>query len=137
MKAIFTLLIFSVFFSLSINAQEVKRPLTPKVINEVVSASPGDKWTWVKGHWDWDGGRYIWKRSMYVELRNGYIWIDGEWERNQKSGWWKYNDGYWQKDTEASNVSNDKNTDDKDKASKEKRKENKSGGLFIKTGSSK
>ncbi|MGB1248975.1 MAG: hypothetical protein ACPG4Z_08810, partial [Chitinophagales bacterium] len=71
------------------------------------------------------------------EKRQGYIWIDGEWERSRKSGWWKYNKGYWRKDSEISKVKNDENTSIDDKKSKEKRQENKKGGLYIKTGSSK
>lgn len=63
--------------------------------------------------------------------------MNGEWERNQKSAWWKYNDGYWQKESDLSDVLNDSNTLEKDKAYKEKRQENKSSGFFIKTGNSK
>lgn len=139
MKTIFILLsiTFCLIFSNTIQAQEVKRPLTAKVTNEEIPASPGENWTWVKGHWKWDGGKYVWKKGMFTEKRTGSIWIDGEWERNQKSGWWKFNHGYWQKKSVDSEVSNDKNTLEKDRASKEKRKENKSGGLYIKTGNSK
>lgn len=137
MKTIFTLLVFTIIFSINLNAQEVKNPIPPKVVNEAVSASPGEGWAWVKGHWDWDGGKYVWKKGMYVELKSGYIWMDGEWERSKRTGWWKFNEGYWQKDTETTNVDNDKNTKESDKASKQKRKDNKSSGLFIKTGPSK
>ena len=137
MKTILTLIIFSFLMAFNVKAQELRKPLAPKVANEVISASPGEEWTWVKGHWTWDGGKYIWKRGMYVQKRKGFIWMDGEWERNQRSGWWKYNEGYWQKDSEASSVKNDNNTKEEDKASKDKRKSNKAGGLYIKTGSSK
>lgn len=130
-------LIMIIAFSFTANAQEVRSPLDPKEKTEVIPASPGEGWSWVKAHWAWDGGRYKWKKGMYVETRKGYVWVDGEWERNQKSGWWKYNPGYWQKETEASEVKNDENTAEELKESKEKRHQNKSGGLFIKTGSSK
>lgn len=139
MKTFFTffILIFLLALNSNLNAQEVKRPLTDKVINETIPMSPGETWTWVKGHYHWDGGRYIWKKGMYTEIRNGYSWMDGEWERDQKSGWWKYNDGYWKKNSEKSDVKNDNNTTKEDKVGKDKRKDNKSGGMFIKTGSSK
>lgn len=139
MKTIFTIILItvSIFLGSTLQAQEVKRPISPKVANEVIPIAPGENWTWVKGHWKWDGGKYAWKKGMYTEKRTGSIWIDGEWERNQKSGWWKFNQGYWQKEADQSDVTNDKNTLETDRASKEKRKENKSTGLFIKTGSSK
>lgn len=123
--------------SVELEAQEVRSPLAPQETNEVIPVSPGEGWSWVKAHWAWDGGKYKWKKGMYVETRKGYIWMDGEWERNQKSGWWKYNPGYWQKASELSEVKNDENTSEEMKKSKEKRHENKSGGLYIKTGSSK
>lgn len=139
MKTLFTLFLMtaSIFFTNTIQAQEVKRPIPNKVQNEAIPVSPGENWTWVKGHWTWDGGKYVWKKGMYTEKRTGSIWIDGEWERNQKSGWWKFNEGYWQKESDQSDVSTDMNTLEKDKASKEKRQKNKSGGLYIKTGNSK
>ena len=138
MKILITILLFSIASAFTnLHAQNLKRPLTAKVINEPVSASPGEGWSWVKGHWEWDGTRYTWRKGMYTETKKGSEWIDGEWERNQKSGWWKYNDGYWRKVSDESDVENDKNTSEKDKAGKEKRHQNKTSGLFIKTGSSK
>lgn len=134
MKTIFTLLVFMVALTFSINAQNVKKPLAPKVKNEIISTPPGEEWSWVKGHWDWNSVKYAWKRGMYVQKKEGYSWVDGDWERDNKSGWWKMNDGYWKKDAEFSDVDNDKNTKDKDKAAKAKRKKNKSKGMFIKTG---
>lgn len=139
MKTFITLLLFTscIFYSNSIVAQELRSPLEDKVKNEVIPIPPGEDWTWVKGHWKWDGGKYVWRKGIYTEKRTGSIWIDGEWERNQKTGWWKYNSGYWQKESRQSDVTNDRNTSQSDRASKEKRKNNKSGGLFIKTGTPK
>ena len=133
---IFITLTSLMVFSFSANAQEVKSPLEPKETTNAIPASPGADWTWVKAHWNWDGGNYVWKRGMYVETRKGYSWMDGQWERNQKSGWWKYNSGYWLKEKESSDVKNDKNTAEDDKENKEQRHQNKTGGLYIKTGSS-
>ncbi len=130
-------LIFCLSISLEVSAQEIKRPLADKEETEAIPKSPGENYAWVKAHWYWDGGRYKWRKGVYVEKRQGYIWIDGEWERSRKSGWWKYNKGYWRKDSEISKVKNDENTSIDDKKSKEKRQENKKGGLYIKTGSSK
>lgn len=134
-------LIFSIIMilglSFGLQAQELRSPLDPKEATEIIPASPGEGWSWVKAHWVWDGARYKWKKGMYVETRTGYVWKDGEWERNSKSGWWKHNPGYWQKASEISSVKNDGNTSDEMKKSKDKRHQNKSGGLFIKTGSTK
>ena len=139
MKTIFSLIILISFFSFNNNviAQEVKRPITAKVINEPIPESPGDNMTWIKGHWSWDGARYTWLKGIYVELKTGSIWIDGEWERNQRSGWWKYSEGYWQKDSDQTDVENDRNTAEQDKAGKVQRQKNKTAGLFIKTGTPK
>lgn len=134
---IITTLIFCFCLNFEISAQELRSPLADKKEIEVKPTSPGDNFAWVKAHWYWDGGKYKWRKGTYVEKRSGYIWIDGEWERNRKSGWWRYNKGYWQKDSEMSTVKNDGNTAEESKESKEKRQQNKTGGLFIKTGSSK
>ena len=133
----FVNLIFFLSIGNTAIAQEVRSPLDDKEVETVIPASPGENWTWVKAHWSWDGARYKWKRGMYIEIRKGYIWVDGKWERNQKTGWWKFNEGYWQKEGEGSDVKNDANTLEIDKESKEKRQENKAGSLYIKTGSSK
>lgn len=134
---IFITIMSLIGLSFSATAQEVRSPLDPKESTSVIPASPGEGWTWVKAHWNWDGGKYVWKKGMYVETRKGYTWMDGLWERNQKSGWWRYNAGYWQKEKETSDVKNDNNTSEDDKENKEQRHQNKTGGLYIKTGSSK
>ncbi len=138
MKLLFTIIAFTIFASFTnLNAQDIKRPLTAKVVNEVVPTPPSENLSWVKGHWNWDGARYSWLKGEYVDTKEGAEWIDGEWERDQNSGWWKYNDGYWRKVSDNTAVNNNKNTADSDKAGKEKRQQNKSGGFFIKTTSPK
>lgn len=128
-----TLLIFTILISSRGYSQNIKKPLPPKVNKELVTKSPGENWTWVKGHWTWDETKYVWIRGMYIEIKEGYHWMDGEWERNQKTGWWSYNEGYWQKGmSQLTKVSIDANTTEEEKKKNEKRKDNYK--VFIRTG---
>lgn len=88
---------FIFLFFLGLNAQELKSPLADKVQNEVIPESPGEEFTWVKAHWEFKDGKYQWVDGQYIELIEGHKWQDGYWERNQKTGWWVFNEGYWQK----------------------------------------
>lgn len=89
--------IFLCFIFLGLNAQGIKNPLADKVQNEVIPESPGEEFTWVKGHWEFANGKYQWVDGQYIELMEGHQWQDGYWERNQKTGLWVFNEGYWQK----------------------------------------
>lgn len=91
------LLFIALFISSFAIAQEVKKPLDPKSKTEIVPEAPGEDYAWVKSHWMWDGGKYTWKEGYYIEAKEGYDWIDGDWERNVKTGWWRFNEGYWRK----------------------------------------
>lgn len=98
MKFKLTLFIFLNLLILgNLSAQEVKYPLEAKVENEIIPSPPGENYTWIKGHWEFQHGTYFWVDGDYVETHEGYIWKDGFWERNQKTGWWIFNEGYWQK----------------------------------------
>ena len=81
MKTFFTLIIILSTISISnLYAQEVRRPISAKVTNEVIPPSPGKTFTWAKGHWEWNGAKYAWKHGSYIELKEGFSWMDGEWE---------------------------------------------------------
>ena len=129
---LFTMLTLSVS---NLSAQDVKSPLAPQDKITVTPASPGENWSWVKPHWKWDGGEYEWKKGMYVQTKVGYSWMDGKWERDKKSGWWKFSDGYWQKESESTSVEIETRNGEGAKTSNQKK-----GGtqkFYIKTGSSK
>ena len=93
-----------IFFSLSlllsaqfVLAQELKYPLADKEKNLTIPVSPGEKYTWVKAHWEFVNGNYTWMPGVYIENLEFHVWRDGYWERNQKTAWWVYNSGYWQR----------------------------------------
>ena len=58
-KKIIFIFITLMSISYSLNAQEVKSPLEPKETSNIIPASPGEGWTWIKAHWNWDGGKYV------------------------------------------------------------------------------
>lgn len=98
MKNIFTLIVLA-FVSLSLSAQEVKHPLERivKEKNEIIPPAPSENLVWVKSNWKWENGRYVWHNGYYQEPLEGNTWVDGDWERNTKTGWWVFNEGYWRK----------------------------------------
>jgi hypothetical protein len=94
------LLFLSLVTSVSLqvlNAQELKNPLANKESNVSIPASPGDDMAWVKPHWEFIDGDYAWISGAYIENLEFHTWKDGYWERNQKTGWWVFNAGYWQR----------------------------------------
>ncbi|MCB0510458.1 MAG: hypothetical protein KDC82_06815 [Bacteroidetes bacterium] len=89
--------LFIGFLFLGLNAQGIKTPLADKVQNEIIPEAPSENHTWVKGHWEFINGKYQWQDGQYIEVKEGHKWQDGYWERNQKTGLWVFNEGYWQK----------------------------------------
>lgn len=96
MKSLQLLLIALILFTVTY-AQEVKHPLEAKVRNEVAPEHIVENHIWVKSHYKWEAGKYAWIDGYFLEAKEGYDWVDGDWERNVKTGWWKFNDGYWRK----------------------------------------
>lgn len=80
-----------------LTAQELKNPLADIETNVVIPESPGENYTWVKPHWEFVKGDYVWMPGVYIENLEFHAWRDGYWVRNQKTGWWVYNPGYWQR----------------------------------------
>ena len=101
------LTILLLFIVGNISAQEIKYPLEAKVQKEDVPTSPGEDFVWVKGHYEYAGGKYTWVDGKFTPKREGHKWMDGYWERNQKTGWWVFNEGYWQKENNDLEVRSD------------------------------
>jgi hypothetical protein len=96
MKSVQLLIIALLLFTFT-NAQEIKFPLEAKVKKESAPELLVENHTWVKSHYKWDAGKYVWVDGYFLEEKEGFEWVDGSWERNVKTGWWKFNDGYWRK----------------------------------------
>lgn len=96
----YKILILSIgFLLISSNAiaQEVKLPLADKeVIEEEIPTSPGENYTWVEAHWEFVYVNYEWMEGHYIETKEKHTWVKAEWERNQKTGWFTMDPGYWQ-----------------------------------------
>jgi len=89
---------FTLFVSTQILlSQELKYPLADKETNLSVPVSPNENSTWVKAHWEFVQSDYVWMPGVFIENLEYHAWRDGYWERNQKTGWWGYNPGYWQR----------------------------------------
>jgi hypothetical protein len=70
----------------------VRQPPAERV--EVIPASPGGDFVWVKGHWGWRGNEYAWVPGHWVVPERGFReWVPGRWEHDR--GGWFYVDGHW------------------------------------------
>ena len=70
-----------------------RRP--PALRVETHTASPGDRYVWVRGYWRWTGADYDWVPGRWViRPRPAATWVEGRWER--RGGGWVWYDGYWQ-----------------------------------------
>jgi WXXGXW repeat (2 copies) len=66
----------------------------PAAIVEVVPASPGPGYYWVRGHWGYSPeGRYVWIHGHYVARRPGSVWVEGRYEN--RNGGYVWVEGYW------------------------------------------
>lgn len=65
----------------------------PAAVAEVIPASPGPGWYWVRGHYAWRAGRYVWVLGHYIRTRPGAVWVEGRYENRGGSYFWI--DGYW------------------------------------------
>jgi hypothetical protein len=73
-------------------AYVMRQPPAERV--EVVSASPGVEYVWVKGHWGWRRNDYEWIPGRWVIPERGFReWVPGRWERDR--GGWFYVEGRW------------------------------------------
>jgi WXXGXW repeat (2 copies) len=61
---------------------------------EVIPASPGRDYAWVKGHWGWRRDDYEWIPGHWAVPARGYReWVAGGWERDRHG--WFYVEGHW------------------------------------------
>ncbi len=69
-----------------------RRP--PALRVETHTASPGDRYVWVRGHWRWTGVDYDWVPGRWVvRPRPTAVWVEGRWVR--RPGGWVWYEGYW------------------------------------------
>ncbi len=70
----------------------VRRP--PVEVVEVVPASPGPEYVWVKGHHRWTGDDYVWVPGHWAVPPRGYaVWVPGHWA--ERDGGWVWIEGHW------------------------------------------
>ena len=70
----------------------VRQPPAERV--EVVPASPGVEYVWVKGHWGWRRDDYEWIPGHWTVPERGFReWVPGRWERDRQG--WFYVEGHW------------------------------------------
>lgn len=97
MTKLITFLLLTFLLVQTVDAQKIRTPLPDKVQTEAIPPSPGENYTWVKPHWKFVNTKYVWTPGKYIETKANHIWRDAYWERNQKTGWWVMNPGYWQR----------------------------------------
>lgn len=69
-----------------------RRPPPDRV--EVIVASPGPGFVWVRGHWGWERDDYYWIPGRWVRVERGYHrWVPGHWR--QKHHRWYWVEGRW------------------------------------------
>ena len=69
------------------------QPAPPAPWREVIPASPGSQYVWIKGHWRWNGYKYVWVHGYWKTIPTGYThwvpghygprgyWVEGHWAR--------------------------------------------------------
>src|SRR5215475_14602945 len=68
-------------------AYVVRQPPVERV--EVIPASPGLEYVWVKGHWGWRRDNYEWIAGRWVVPERGFHeWVPGRWERDRGGWFW-------------------------------------------------
>jgi YXWGXW repeat-containing protein len=69
-----------------------RRPPRDRV--EVVVASPGPGYAWVRGYWRWDRNDYFWVPGRWERVERGYHrWVPGHW--TQRHHRWYWVEGHW------------------------------------------
>jgi hypothetical protein len=70
----------------------VRQPPAERV--EIVPASPGPQYVWVKGFWGWRRNDYVWTAGHWVVPERGYReWVPGKWDRDRNG--WLFIEGHW------------------------------------------
>ena len=70
----------------------VREPPRDRV--EVIAASPGPSYVWVRGFWRWQRQEYVWVPGRWVRPERGFHkWESGHW-RHRHGGWY-WVEGHW------------------------------------------
>ena len=70
----------------------VREPPVERV--EVIPATPGTEYVWVKGHWAWRRNDYEWIPGHWVVPERGYRqWVAGRWAHDRYG--WYFIEGHW------------------------------------------
>ncbi len=63
---------------------------------EVIPASPGPNYYWVKGRWKWDN-RWSWTNGSWVVRPSAHsTWVPGYWIKHHHRHGWYWVEGHWQ-----------------------------------------
>jgi len=69
-----------------------RRPPPDRV--EVIVASPGPDYVWMRGYWRWERNDYYWFPGRWERPHHGYHrWVPGHW--SQKHHRWYWVEGHW------------------------------------------
>ncbi len=61
---------------------------------EVMTASPGPNYVWIRGHWKWEGGRWAWDSGHWSSRPHpNALWISGYWQSRHHG--WVWIPGHW------------------------------------------
>jgi len=70
----------------------VREPPRERV--EVIVASPGPRYVWVRGFWRWERNDYVWVPGRWVIPERGFHkWVPGHWQHRR--GGWFWVEGHW------------------------------------------
>lgn len=65
----------------------------PALRAEVILASPGPGFIWIRGYWGWRARGFYWVPGHWGRALRGRAWIDGRWE--QRGRQWVWIKGHW------------------------------------------
>lgn len=60
---------------------------------EVITASPGADYFWIRGHWRWENGQHVWLPGHWQARQAGSHWVPAHWVPNGPN--WDYVPGHW------------------------------------------
>ena len=61
---------------------------------EVMTASPGANYVWIRGHWKWEGGRWLWETGRWSGRPHpSALWVPGYWQSRHHG--WVWIGGHW------------------------------------------
>lgn len=67
----------------------------PADLYEVITQSPGDDYTWQKGHWQWNGN-WVWVKGGWIRRPNpGGVYVPGYWRQSHHHHRWEWVEPHW------------------------------------------